>query len=147
MSEIYEYWPYSDVTTDSPSIYDGVEVFLEQYAKEHSVKRDLFCAYWLQAEVLNGGLEQFFSNSTGVLAPEAIQAINKIGLQNLAKNLEYAVTLFGRNYPRSRELRNKKLPSLVEKLESIEDEFINNLYTESGGLEKMAKKYVSSMHS
>ncbi|GAB1270354.1 hypothetical protein NBRC116493_36080 [Aurantivibrio infirmus] len=147
MNNIEEYWPFSDVTTDFPSIYDGAETFLKQFAKEDPVQRNLFCAYWVQAEILNGGLEQFFANSTGVLAPEAVEAINKIGLINLSKSLKHAISLFGEPYPRERKIRKAKLPEIVDSLEEIEDEFINNLYDENGGLEAMAIKYVSQKNS
>jgi putative GTP pyrophosphokinase len=36
-------------------------------------------AYWLQAEVLNGGLAQFFANDTGMAAPEAVAPVGDTG--------------------------------------------------------------------
>lgn len=40
----------------------------------------LYCGHWCQSEVTNGGLYQFFSNTTGLLAPEALFGFREIGL-------------------------------------------------------------------
>jgi len=44
----------------------------------------LYSAYFCQFEVCNGGFSQFFSNSTGVLAPEAVEAFKAIGQPGVA---------------------------------------------------------------
>jgi len=40
----------------------------------------LYCGHRCQSEVTNGGLYQFFSNTTGLLAPEALFGFREIGL-------------------------------------------------------------------
>ena len=50
--------------------------------------------YWLiwivEAEANNGGLEQFFDNSSGSLAEETVIALDKIGAHNMASLLKKA---------------------------------------------------------
>ncbi len=69
----------------------------------------LFAAQWCQSEVRNGGLHQFFSNSTGVLAPEALAGFSAIGLAEWAIILEEAMAYFGNSYPREQADRLRLL--------------------------------------
>jgi hypothetical protein len=102
-------WPFSDVPSDAISIYDGPEAFLDEFAAAKPNSQVAFAVYWLQAEVLNGGLGQFFANDTGVLAPEAVAACRTLGLPQLAAKIEEAMTWFGLPYPRRREPRHAAL--------------------------------------
>ena len=108
-----KYWPFSDVTHDLISIYDGPDVFLADLEAASKIERTLFAAYWCQAEVLNGGLLQFYANSTGVLAPEAAAAFDDLGLPNLAGLLRESSAWFGDSYPRNRDVREAMLEALV----------------------------------
>lgn len=94
---------------DAISIYEGPVVFLDGYAAAPHVARDLFAAHWCQSEVLNGGFAQFFSNSTGVLAPEAEAAYRRMGMHGLADCVAEAMRWFGTAYPRDRDARNAAL--------------------------------------
>jgi hypothetical protein len=69
----------------------------------------LFAAHWCQSEVRNGGLHQFFSNSTGVLAPEALKGFRAIGVSEWADILAEAMQFFGNSYPREQSDRLEAL--------------------------------------
>lgn len=64
-------------------------------------------------EVCNGGFRQFFRNSTGVLAPEAVEGFELLGFPDCAKALRDAMSLFGDEYTRDRSERH----ILIEELE------------------------------
>src|SRR5262249_3817375 len=88
----------------------GVTVFL---ARMHSVPRKvqlLYSAHWCQSEVENGGFYQFFSNTTGIVAPEAQEGFVAVGLPDCAKALAEAMNYFGSHYPRNRSSRLDQLP-------------------------------------
>ena len=139
----HQTWPYSDVTIDTISIYDGPEVFVREFRRASAKERLAFAAYWLQAEILNGGVAQFFSNDTGVLGPEAALACRTIGLPKLADRLEQAMKWFGDPYPREREPRLKALADAGDDpFAGIEDEIVNLLYEENSGIEDAARKYL-----
>jgi hypothetical protein len=70
----------------------------------------LYAAHWCQSEVRNGGFHQFFSNTTGLLAPEALDSFKAIGATVWAELLAQAMKHFGTPYPRSRDLREELLP-------------------------------------
>jgi len=71
----------------------------------------LYAAHWCHAEVCNGGLHQFFSNTTGLLAPEAVAGFRAIGLPELAEIMAEAMRFFGTPYPRARGDREQLLAS------------------------------------
>lgn len=68
------YWRLVEPIWDTVSIYHGPKAFLEQFEAAPEASRTLFAAHWCQSEIDNGGLYQFFCNSTGVLALEAAEA-------------------------------------------------------------------------
>jgi hypothetical protein len=90
---------------------DGPDGFLRQFRIVRPEAGYLYAAHWCQSEVRNGGLHQFFTNSTGILAPEAFEGFRAIGLDVWASILGEAVQFFGLPYPRECEERCKHLPS------------------------------------
>ncbi|MEQ9488551.1 MAG: DUF4375 domain-containing protein, partial [Alphaproteobacteria bacterium] len=42
------------------------------------VEREAIALYWLEAEVMNGGFEQYFSNSSGDSVAEAIRGLGRL---------------------------------------------------------------------
>jgi Domain of unknown function (DUF4375) len=93
------------------SWYDGWEEFLRQFRAIRPEVGHLYAGHWCRSEVCNGGLHQFFSNSTGLLAPEALEGFRAIGLTELAEVLATAMKIFGSPYPRDRADRHEVLAS------------------------------------
>ena len=98
--------PIYDSLTDAWEL--GVATFLKRYHKLPVEVAHLYAAYWCQAEVCNGGFCQFFSNKTGLLRTEALEAFRAIGLREWAEILEEAMSFFGEKYPRERPLSEKR---------------------------------------
>lgn len=103
------YWDLVEPAFDAVDIYKSPEVFLAQFRPLAPETGHLLAAHWCQSEVCNGGFQQFFANSTGVLAPEALQAFDAIGLTEWAGLLREAMAFFGADYPRLRKLREQRL--------------------------------------
>lgn len=152
MNTNQEFWPFRDSPSDAISIYEGPEVFLQEFAESEHKSQVAFAAYWLQAEVLNGGLRQFFSNDTGVLAPEAAAACRALGLPLLASKLEQAMSWFGRPYPRRRQQRQAALEAYDREghgqgagpFAELDDVVADLIYEEGTGLEHAAISYLRS---
>jgi Domain of unknown function (DUF4375) len=89
----------------------GPEEFIRRFTSTRSGARHLYAAHWCISEVENGGLFQFFWNSTGILAPEAKEGFTVVGLGNLARILEEAMRHFGEPYLRERKDRLASLPN------------------------------------
>ncbi len=102
---IASYWDLLEPIWDQIDIYTNPETFLAQFAQLPQAVGDLYAAHWLVSEVVNGAFPQFFSNSTGVLAPEALIAFRRIGLTDAADITEACMTFFGDSYPRDRAVR------------------------------------------
>lgn len=144
-------WPLSELPPKAIVIYEGPEVFLNTYAAVSMQHQVSFAAFWLQAEVLNGGLVQFFSNSTGVLAPEAVAACRKVGLLQLASKVEQAMAWFGTAYPRDREVRESALEEYADAhpeddgpFAELEDEVVALIYDEGPGIEQSTRMYLEA---
>lgn len=144
------YWSVVDKVWDDISIYDGPQVFLEQFNSAPEASRTLFAAHWCQSEVRNGGLHQFFGNSTGVLAPEAVLAFRAICMPRLAAIVAEAMKWFGPEYPRMRSVRESGLdayeadyPDEWNPFEELDNQFFDLIESENGGFEAAADAYAT----
>ena len=61
------------------------------------------------SDIENGGLHQFFINGTGGMAPEMVEFFKRYDLEEAAEKLKQAMAVFGEEYPRSQEARNRFL--------------------------------------
>lgn len=59
------------------------------------------------ADIDNGGFHQFFSNSTGVFAPEMVEFFERSKNPEAAARIRKAMAFFGEKFPRSREERQR----------------------------------------
>jgi hypothetical protein len=135
---------------DAVSIYDGGDVFIEQISKVSKKQRVLFSCHWAQSEIRNGGLRQFFSNSTGVLAPEAVEAFEAIGMSIASNAIYKAMQFFGPHFPRERDVRNNRLEEYEAANEDdcdpfveFDDLFFDAIEKECGGFEVAANAFAN----
>lgn len=61
----------------------------------------------LTGELFNGGMHQFFSNSSGAFAPAAAQALRDIGKDVAAATIDQAIAMFPKPYPISTTERRR----------------------------------------
>jgi hypothetical protein len=103
------WWQVVEPYWDRVDIYGGGRAFLRTFAEVPEPAAHLLAVQWCQSEVCNGGFHQFFSNPTGVLAPEAAQGFRAIGMPSVADVVEKAMVMFGTPYPRKQEKRRRFL--------------------------------------
>lgn len=144
------YWRFVEPIWDSVSIYDGTEVFLKEFSNATKKQQVLFAAHWAQSEIMNGGLGQFFGNSTGVLAPEAVEAFMALGMPNCASILVEAMKFFGQSYPRERAVREEACEKFFEEfgddgipIQEYEDAMASAIEEENGGFWCAADNYAN----
>jgi hypothetical protein len=108
------------------------EVFGDWFNKLSEAQKVLFPTHWLVAEVQNGGFHQYFTNSTGFHAPEAILGLRMLELGDFAEVVEKAVAIVGTPFPRQRARREEVLWPMWGKIGENEDPFdeLNNRFYE-----------------
>ncbi|QEL14877.1 DMP19 family protein [Limnoglobus roseus] len=148
------YWSVVKPIWGAISICDGPDEFLQQFRLVPPATGHLFAAHWCQSEVRNGGLRQFFSNSTGVLAPEALVGFRAIGLAEWYDVLAEAMRFFGNPYPRNQSIRRRLLADydrLQEKAEypfsTLDDRFDAWLHSEPDRWERVADGFADGQQS
>ena len=125
--------------------HDGQRVFSATF---QSVDKDaalLYAAKWCQYEVCNGGFNQFFANSTGILAPEAIQGLKLLGMPQTADLVHLARIQLPEPYPREREERQSCLAALPKRaFADLERQFYRFIDQENGGFESAERRFTLS---
>ena len=91
------------------------EEFLRQLRAVRPALEHLYAVHWCDAELCNGGFHQFYTNPTGVLAPEAADGFEAIGLTECAALVRKTMSFFGTPYPRDQVER-------IGRLEAVEGE-------------------------
>lgn len=93
----------------------------------------------LEAEVNNGGLEQFFFNSAGDRVAATIDALESIGASRAAEIVKQACQLFPGGQPKAdRDLRQDQLEHLdPNSFESLDERF----YSYPDPLEELVEAY------
>jgi hypothetical protein len=112
MAEPVDYWTLVEpVWLSLNRTWDrGPAEFVRRFRRIRPEIGHLYAAHWCQSEVCNGGFHQFFSNTTGLLAPEALEGFRAIGMTDWAGILAEAMKHFDTPYPRDRDNRKQSLP-------------------------------------
>ncbi|HEX8913764.1 MAG TPA: DUF4375 domain-containing protein [Humisphaera sp.] len=88
-----------------------------------------YAVAWLGIEAQNGGLNQFFFNSTGGMVPEVRMGLRMMGAERTLSILERAMRLFGRQeLPRDDLERREIVLSLAEEAEESLDELTDEFF-------------------
>ncbi len=107
-------------------------------------KEQVFFLVWsLEAEVNNGGFNQFFFNSSGDHAAATAEALRAIGAKKTAAIVDRAVSLFGAEGPsRNRVQRQQQLTLFSEEQQERFSELDTNFYAYPDNLSELLAKYM-----
>jgi hypothetical protein len=98
------YWELIEPLFESVQLEDSAS-FFRSIKDVNRPPLLMFAAHFCLSELHNGGLLQFFWNSTGIIAPEAVEGFEAMGMPQLASIVSKAASLLGTPYPREREDR------------------------------------------
>jgi hypothetical protein len=104
-----DYWAVLKPIWEEQAYGDEPDKFWGWFNDLSEPQKVLFPTHWLYCDVLNGGFHQYFANSTGFHAPEAVEGFIALGLDDIAKLVEQAIAVFGEPFPRERRLREEFL--------------------------------------
>jgi Domain of unknown function (DUF4375) len=83
------------------------EAMRERIATWPGAYRQLYLLDLFNSEMLNGGVHQFFLNSSGSLAREVVAALREADLPNHADSVEKGIAMFAQPYPVDRQVRGR----------------------------------------
>lgn len=140
----YSVWELIQPLWFTVSIYDGIDVYNENLSRFTQGQRRMFALVWYDSEVSNGGHEQFFGNSTGIVWKDALEGMRMIQADSIADNFQKAIDLFGGEVPFDRYAREEKLDELYESDDFDGFDEIDRYYFERTELVTLMNKYVTS---
>jgi hypothetical protein len=79
-------------------------------------ERRLLAAYWVEAEVNNGGFDQYFFNSAGDNAEAALAGLKEMGAAGAATLLEQSMAVFPGGKPPADRFRRQELMQQIAAL-------------------------------
>jgi hypothetical protein len=111
---------------------------------ELSAPERVFRAIWeLEGEVNNGGIDQYFFNSSGSLVPDVVDALKTIGAYRMAGILEEAIGLMPANVSwRDSDMRREMLIALPETRQDALDTLTRKFYDYPDDLTALLYAYV-----
>lgn len=141
----YSAWELIQPLWYTVSIYDGHDVYEQDLKPFTEAQRKILALFWYDSEVCNGGHDQFFFNSTGIVWKDALECMRMIGAGKYAQNFQKAVDLFGGRIPFDRSERIAALEKLREE-EGFDDfEQIDSFYYDDGeDIDQLMNEYVKS---
>lgn len=104
-------------------IYHGLGVYLKSMSGFTSEQVFLYAVNWYGYEVVNGGHNQFFTNSTGVVAANALAGLDAMGCLDAAAILEEAIRRLGGSAPSDRDLRCEIIEDKDISFDDLDDRF------------------------
>jgi len=105
------------------SIYDGYERYNADLEAFTLPQRHVFAIQWYAAEVNNGGHDQFFYNSTGIVWEDALTGLREVGHTRAEALLREAVQRLGGNPPFHRDQRQELLEETGADFHDLDTEF------------------------
>jgi hypothetical protein len=107
----------------SANIYDGPEPYELSLLQFTRSQRLVFAVLWYAAEVNNGGHRQFYSNSTGIVWKDALEALRVLDMPEFADVLERSAELLGGTPSLGREERSEQLNVFQPDFEELDERF------------------------
>jgi hypothetical protein len=105
--------------------------------------RVLIAIWGLEAEVNNGGFDQYYFNSAGAHARHAPAALRRIGAQSMATIVERANSLFGAQGPPENDVaRQEALFALTAVNEGPWDELDRLFFAYPDDISKLLEQYL-----
>ncbi len=105
------------------SIYEGEHRYIEDLAAFSEEQRLMLALLWYLAEVNNGGHEQFYDNSAGIVWKDARSAFQALGIEEAVNIISESAKRQGGNPSMDRETRQKELARMEPVFDDLDDRF------------------------
>ena len=121
-------------------MYDGEAEYNKSLAVFSREQRLLVAVSWYISEVNNGGHDQFYYNSTGIVWKDALTAFREMGLDEAAAILEESAQRMGGNPSLDRQTRWDQMDAHNPTFDDLDDRFYDLQAT--GGLDAAMQEYI-----
>lgn len=118
----------------SVDIYNGPAEYERTLAQFSRAQRQLFAIHWYRCEVNNGGHDQFYFNSTGIVWRDALEGLRAAGLHAFAEVLLESANRLGGDPPLDREPRQDAMDEWEPSFDDLDRRFYR--LEESSGLDE-----------
>jgi hypothetical protein len=104
-------------------IYQGPKRYADTLAAFTPYQRQLFATVWYDAEVLNGGHDQFYFNSTGIVWQDALAGFELLELTEFTDLLRESAQRLGGTPSLEREVRWEAMERLTPQFDDLDARF------------------------
>ena len=127
-----------------PDIYDAIfsKVGQTGYDSLSEQEKVIYCIGQLEAEINNGGFNQFFWNSSGDYLNETLSSLEKIEAIQTKSILEEAASYLGSNIPKNQTARQELLESIKEEFEEKLEELDGRFYRYEDDIASLVNSYL-----
>lgn len=121
------------------NIYDGPAEYEQSLRNFSKAQRLVFALQRYDSEVNNGGHDQFYFNSTGIVWRDALEAYNAIGALGIADILQQSAERLGGSPSLDRGERQQQMSELAPTFNDLDNRF----YAESSAdVDRRVKSYI-----
>lgn len=120
------------------SIYDGEKQYQNDLEGFTDAQKYVFAIEWYLSEVNNGGHDQFYFNSTGIVWEDAMNGFEVIGLNENYEIIKESARRLGGNPSKDRFTRQEQLEKFQPEFDDLDD----RLYESEQGIEENIQKYI-----
>jgi len=106
----------------SVSIYDGPDQYERDLSRFSNEQRLALAYHWYLSEVNNGGHDQFYYNSTGIVWPDSLSAFVAIGAEDVVAIIRESASRLGGHPSLDREERQQQLDQFNPDFEDLDKE-------------------------
>jgi len=106
----------------SVSIYDGPVRYEEDLARFSNEQRLMLACHWYLSEVNNGGHDQFYYNSTGIVWKDTAKGFAAISAGEAVAIVEESVRRLGGNPSLDREERQEQVDQMNPQFDDLDNE-------------------------
>lgn len=136
-----DYYAVIDPVWKAGDIYDTFKTYEASLSPFSKPQRLVFAMAWYEAEVNNGGHDQFFTNSTGIVWKDALDGFVAVGAVERANILKEAAKRMGGNPSFDRDERSDQIDKFKADFEDLDLKFYELKDEFEGRVNKYIKEH------
>lgn len=107
------------------SIYDGPLKYEKDLARFSNEQRLILACHWYLSEVNNGGHDQFYYNSTGIVWKDTIKAFAALAAREAVEIIEESIRRLEGNPSLDREERQQQIDRMNPQFDDLDNELFS----------------------